>query len=213
MRLREVVQPLINKARGTQCEICLSRKQLNVECIVQLEVLAEKFDLEHPEDEFDQVAWKTFWIRHQRYKTICLACVSSEKEKAKKNAMKGGGGGGGGGGADDDDEEDDTGAGGGEWDAVYLSPAARAIMLNWYAQAQSRVFGKGGRKRKQVVVDVSDDEGDEMPSRWAQEAVELTEASKALAVRWLRTARNRLQKNKKEGPAGKKRPGDKAKRK
>lgn len=55
MRLREVVQPLINKARGTQCEVCLSRKQLNVECVVPLETLAEKFDEEHPEDEFDQV--------------------------------------------------------------------------------------------------------------------------------------------------------------
>ena len=42
LRLREVVQPLINKARGAQCEICLSRKQLQVECIIPLEVLAAK---------------------------------------------------------------------------------------------------------------------------------------------------------------------------
>jgi hypothetical protein len=152
------------------------------------------------------VAWKTFWIRHQRYKTICLACITAEKEKAKNDALKGLGGGG-------DDEEDDSGAGGGEWGPVYLQPAARAIIVNWYALAQARVFGKGGRKRKQVVVDVSDDEGDEMPSQWAQEQVELAEASRALAVRWLRTARTRLQKANKDVPAGKKRPGDKAKRK
>ena len=101
MRLREVVQPLINKARGTQCEVCLSRKQLNVECVVPLETSAEKFDLEHPEDEFDQVAWKTFWIRHQRYKTICLACITAEKDKAKSDALKGLAG----------DEEKDEGTG------------------------------------------------------------------------------------------------------
>ena len=44
MRLREVVQPLISKARGTQCENCLSRRQLQVTCVIPLEVLAAQFD-------------------------------------------------------------------------------------------------------------------------------------------------------------------------
>jgi hypothetical protein len=30
MRLKEIVQPLINKGRGVYCEQCLSRKQLQV---------------------------------------------------------------------------------------------------------------------------------------------------------------------------------------
>jgi hypothetical protein len=30
LRLREIVQPLINKGRGVYCEQCLSRKQLQV---------------------------------------------------------------------------------------------------------------------------------------------------------------------------------------
>ena len=55
MRLREVVQPLISKARGTQCENCLSRRQLQVECVAPLEVLAAQFDQENPDQEFDQV--------------------------------------------------------------------------------------------------------------------------------------------------------------
>eukprot|EP00613_Pedinella_sp_CCMP2098_P053939 CAMPEP_0171891194 /NCGR_PEP_ID=MMETSP0992-20121227/44597_1 /TAXON_ID=483369 /ORGANISM="non described non described, Strain CCMP2098" /LENGTH=258 /DNA_ID=CAMNT_0012518489 /DNA_START=14 /DNA_END=791 /DNA_ORIENTATION=- len=185
---------LINKARGTQCELCLSRKQLNVECVVPLETLAEKFDMEHPEDEFDQVAWKTFWIRHQRYKTICLACITAEKEKERGQALKAigfGGPGGGGGGDDDDDFGDDDGN---DWGPVYLTAASRAILVKWYKTAQERVFGKGGKKRKQVVVDVSDDEGDEAPSQWARTPVDLSAASTALAVRWLRTARVRIQK-------------------
>merc|ERR1712072_1096055 len=71
MRLREVVQPLISKARGTQCENCLSRRQLQVTCVIPLEVLAAQFDAENADQEFDQVAWKTFWIKSQRYRTIC----------------------------------------------------------------------------------------------------------------------------------------------
>ena len=55
MRLREVVQPLISKARGTQCENCLSRRQLQVTCVVPLEVLAAQFDAENADQEFDQV--------------------------------------------------------------------------------------------------------------------------------------------------------------
>ena len=55
MRLREVVQPLISKARGTQCENCLSRRQLQVTCVIPLEVLAAQFDAENADQEFDQV--------------------------------------------------------------------------------------------------------------------------------------------------------------
>ena len=80
MRYAEVVQPLISKARGTQCEVCLSRKQLQVEVVTPLAELIQKYDGEHPDEEFDQVVWKTFWIKHQRYKTICLQCISKAKE-------------------------------------------------------------------------------------------------------------------------------------
>jgi hypothetical protein len=186
MRLREVVQPLINKARGTQCEQCLSRKQLSVEIVIPLEVLAEKFDEEHPDEEFDQVAWKTFWIRHQRYRTVCLACVSARKEKERNAAMKDAGLF-----AETDDEGDAEYP---EWGPVYLSAASRAMLINWYRQAQESLFGKGGRRRKQVMIDVSDDEGDEIPSQWANTNIDLSAASHALAIRWLRTARSNIQK-------------------
>ena len=79
---------------------------------------------------------------------------------------------------------------------------------------QEKVFGKGGRRRKRVVVDVSDDEGDEMPSEWARSPVELNAASTALAIKWLRTARNRISKAKmgEEATTRRRKPG-KGKRK
>lgn len=56
VKLRETVQPLINKARGTHCEQCLSKKQLQVKLVFELEDLADQFALEYPADEFDKVS-------------------------------------------------------------------------------------------------------------------------------------------------------------
>ncbi|CAM9961134.1 unnamed protein product, partial [Ectocarpus sp. 12 AP-2014] len=83
VKLRETVQPLINKARGTHCEQCLSKKQLQAKLVFELEDLAAQFAAEHPADEFDKVAWKRFWMQNQRYETICLQCISKNKEKAR----------------------------------------------------------------------------------------------------------------------------------
>merc|ERR1711937_1064756 len=57
-KLREVVQPLISRARRNECEKCLSRKQLQVLLIIPIEVLGDRFEKEHPSEEFDKVAWK-----------------------------------------------------------------------------------------------------------------------------------------------------------
>ena len=76
---------------------------------------------------------------------------------------------------------------------MYLSAAARAIIIGWHKRAQESVYGKGGRKRRPAVLDVSDDEGDDLPAAWAGVKVKLSEPSRLLAVRWLRTARANLQ--------------------
>lgn len=55
VKLRETVQPLINKARGTHCEQCLSKKQLQAKLVFELEDLAAQFAAEYPADEFDKV--------------------------------------------------------------------------------------------------------------------------------------------------------------
>jgi len=190
LRLREVVQPLINKARGTQCEICLSRKQLSVECIIPLETLADKFDAEFPDEEFDQVAWKTFWIRHQRYRTVCLGCVTAKAEEERNEALKNAG-------LFKEAEDEDPAGDYPDWGPVYLSAASKAILISWYRRAQDKVFkGKKGRKRRQVVLEVSDDEGEDIPSSWVSTNVKVSAASHAIAVRWLRTARANIQRAK-----------------
>lgn len=56
MKLRETIQPLVNKARGTHCEQCLSKKQLQVKLVFELEDLASQFAVEYPADEFDKVS-------------------------------------------------------------------------------------------------------------------------------------------------------------
>ncbi|CAM9736895.1 unnamed protein product, partial [Heterosigma akashiwo] len=62
------VAPLIAKARGNHCEQCLSRKQLQVELVVPLEVMIENFERENPDafsaTEFDQVSWKRYWMKY-----------------------------------------------------------------------------------------------------------------------------------------------------
>lgn len=55
VKLRETVQPLINKAWGTHCEQCLSKKQLQAKLVIGLEDLAAQFAAEYPADEFDKV--------------------------------------------------------------------------------------------------------------------------------------------------------------
>ena len=56
VKLRETVQPLLNKARGTHCEQCLSKKQLQVKLVFEIEELARQFEAEYPADEFDKVS-------------------------------------------------------------------------------------------------------------------------------------------------------------
>lgn len=122
-------------------------------------------------------------MQNQRYETICLQCISRDKEKARNGTIQG---------ALADSEEDDSRAYP-DWGPVYLSAASKAILMKWYRNAQENIWGKTGRRRPPAAIDVSDDEGEEVPAEWAVAQVVLSEASKALAIRWLRTARSRLQ--------------------
>ncbi|CAM9709889.1 unnamed protein product [Ectocarpus sp. 12 AP-2014] len=184
VKLRETVQPLINKARGTHCEQCLSKKQLQAKLVFELEDLAAQFAAEHPADEFDKVAWKRFWMQNQRYETICLQCISKNKEKARDSYVHG---------AMEESEDDGDQGAYPDWGPIYVSAASKAILMKWYRRAQENVWGKAGRKRPPVLVHISDDEGEDIPADWAVAEVVLSDASKALAIRWLRTARARLQ--------------------
>jgi hypothetical protein len=51
LRLRNIVEPLIKRARGAQCEQCLSRKQLQIEYEVDVDTMSEMYDKTYPDDE------------------------------------------------------------------------------------------------------------------------------------------------------------------
>jgi hypothetical protein len=181
-RLREIVQPIINQARRAECEQCLSRRQLQVELLIPIEVLGDKFEKESMTEEFDQVAWKEFFKKHAKFRTLCLDCMLMRKEEERKMAA-------GMAGIDiSDSDDDETSAE--KFGPVFLSAASRAIMIMWYRKAQDRVFGRGGRARP--LIPVSDDEEEDIQTSWANKPLKLSAASKALAVKWLTLARTRI---------------------
>jgi hypothetical protein len=190
IRLRSIVDPMIRKARGAECEQCLSRKQLQVEYDIDVDRMSQMYNAAYPDDqEIDQVQWKNFWNKNQKYHTICLACLSKRKEKTLKDLMKMGSG------YEsimfDDDQEEYP-----DWGPVYLSAASKAILLNWYRKAQRVRQAKKGANRRlpKVAKGISDDEGDDVPAEWAKQLLNLTPASKAIAIKWVRTARAKMQK-------------------
>jgi hypothetical protein len=210
-RLRQVVQPIINQARKTECEQCLSRRQLQVELVIPIEVLGDKFEKEAVSEEFDQVAWKEFFKKHEKFRTLCLDCMLKAQEEKRKRAA-----GMAGVGISDSDSEDEGGPKT-KFGPVFLSAASRAIMIMWYRKAQDRVFGRGGRVRPMMAL--SSDEDEELHTDWANQPLRLNAASKAMAIKWLYLARNRIiqrggaRKVKKADPYGVKsrtRPGKKS---
>lgn len=190
LRLKQVVEPLIRKARKEECEICLSRKQLHVEYEIDIEEMMRMYDAAFPgEEEVDQAKWKNFWSSKQVYHTYCLPCISLRKKKELAGISRLGDT------ADhisDDDKQEEYP----DWGPVFLSAASKAILLNWYRKAQLRLASRKGARRKKtrVIRAVSDDEGEDLPPSWAMERLNLSAATKAIAVKWMRTARARMQR-------------------
>lgn len=182
LRLKTAVQPLIQQARKAECEMCLSRRQLQVELAIPIEVLGDKFESQSVADEFDVAGWKQFFAQHEKFKTLCLNCIVHLRTSAATSAGRGFDGFGGGFGGD----------GSNQWPATPLSAASYALMQKWYRKAQDRVFGKSGKRRR--VLDVSDDEEELLAHsyEWAKQPVQLNAASTALARKWLMTARQSL---------------------
>ena len=177
MRLREVVQPLINRAKKDRCEVCLSQRQLQVELIRSIEELADEFEAQHPNmAEFDQVAWKQFFEQNQRYRTICLSCLGDKRQKEKEKAA----------GAYVSDEEGD----GAKFGPVFLNAASKAIVKMWHQRARAKMGTRPKQRRAQRAVS-SDDEEDDIRAEadWARKPLQLSAASKAVAQLWLQKAR------------------------
>merc|ERR1711937_601630 len=86
---RSVVQPIIERARRLECEKCLSKRNLQVELVIPIEVLGDRFEKAYPDMvEFDKVAWKEFFQKHEKFRTICLDCIA-KREDEKRNKMLG----------------------------------------------------------------------------------------------------------------------------
>lgn len=136
-------------------------------------------------------------MNNQRYHTICLACLTKRKEVDARKALAAGK-------AldptlfDDADQEAYP-----DWGPVFLSGPSKAMLLNWYHKAQKLRAGKRKDKRtrkEKVVKDISDDEGDDPMFSWLKEGLrEVTPATKAIAIKWMRTARARLQQKRGKG--------------
>lgn len=180
-KLREVVQPLISRARRNECEKCLSRKQLQVLLIIPIEVLGDKFEKEYPSEEFDKVAWKQFFNRNAKFQTLCLNCIQQQQELEKQKAARMAKGV-----ALSDSDDDDAP----RFGPVFLSASATAIILKWKRDAADKVRKRGGRVASAAIIS-DDDENDDEAVAWAKKRLKLNAASKALAIRWLRMARAR----------------------
>lgn len=159
---------------------------MQVEYEVDIDQMIQMYENFFPADvEIDQVQWKTFWMRNQHYHTICMQCIAKRKDKKREAARVG---------KPElaalDDEVEEYP----DWGPVFLSAPSKAILLNWYRKAQKLRASKKGRKQKMEKKPVSDDEGDDAPKDWVKAMGKLTPATKAIAVKWMRTARARLQK-------------------
>ncbi|KAL3798696.1 hypothetical protein HJC23_004447 [Cyclotella cryptica] len=125
LKLRRIVQPLIQQSRGNECQVCLSRNLLQVETFYTIEQMDEMFLKEYgaSDDQLDQVLWKTFFRKMQMYQTICLPCIQERKRKHDTELLN-------------DDKEEDMGpdiAGQPEG----LNRTSTVIMAMWHAKARA----------------------------------------------------------------------------
>merc|ERR1711991_698278 len=176
---------------------CLSRQQLQVQLVIPIEVLGDRFEKKYPSEEFDVVAWKQFFNRNAKFRTLCLKCIQEqhalEKERATR-AQRGAA-------ISDSDADLD---GGPRFGPVFLSPAATAILMRWKRRAADSVRKRGGPVATAPVIS-DDDEDDDETVGWAKKRLKLAPASKAIAIKWLRMARARNPDATKEGKSIKRR--------
>ena len=83
LRFVDLTKPLIAKAKKLVCEQCdRTRPPMEVELMIPTETLASRFEVENAADEsFDSAKWKVFFLRYQRFRTICRKCKASRVAK------------------------------------------------------------------------------------------------------------------------------------
>ena len=76
---------------------------------------------------------------------------------------------------------------------MYLSASSKAILYKWYRLAQDRVRKRGGRTSGAAQISDDDENDDLMLSGFGRKRLRLNAASTAIAIKWLRLARTRIQ--------------------
>lgn len=194
--LREVVQPLIQRARRPECELCLSRRNLQVELVIPIEVLGDRFERAFPNMvEFDKVAWKEFFQTHEKFRTICLACISKRTDDEREARLQEGE-------AEDMKElelQDEVS----RFGDVHLSDASRRMLKMWLDEARSRLVKNHPMSKliKRFNLEVSDDESedDELQVDWTQKSLQISASSAAIARLWLEKAKLRVESKSNNG--------------
>ena len=127
LKLRAIVQPIVQQSRGNECEICLSRNLLQVQLKYPLEEIDNFFVREYGDygNQVDQVLFKRFFRSRQQYQTICLLCIQHQQKKREIELLT-------------DDRDEDiaptlSGLTGG------LNESSTSIMERWYRKAQEKL--------------------------------------------------------------------------
>ena len=103
-----------------------SRNLLQVESLHSISEIDEQYKTEYKTDEIDQVRFKMFWKRHQRYQTICLPCVQARKRKEMEGIIL-------------DDRWSDSSSDGNALASEDITISASNILSNWYAAARKNL--------------------------------------------------------------------------
>jgi len=209
IRYRDAVAPLVERERKAACESCGGTAGgLVVEQMVPMDALVELYETEvSGESEFEEGKWKAYFLRNQRFRTVCGGCVTARGVKARSGLGEGGGG------ISAALSEKvrvavttrtDSSMGVVDAGAVF-----REIAREWVARARKRLrayhaVGEGAMRLGFDVLEFGDDteEKEELRARGAKgmdggvpvaaRPVILSAASIALAHRWLADAREQL---------------------
>jgi len=128
LKLRKIVQPIIQKSRGNQCEVCLSLSSLQVETFYTLEQIDDMFQAEFGSsstDHLDEVIFQKFYRKTQKYQTQCLSCIQ-DRERNRKTRILG------------DDKVEDMAPEIGRLTGD-LSESSSTIMELWYKKARAKL--------------------------------------------------------------------------
>jgi hypothetical protein len=196
LRMRETVAVFVARAKRPTCELCASGLGLKVELMLPTDELGERWAATHPRDrELDVPGWKAFFVQQQRFRTVCTACAERRKRAVAQPAAAP---------RDDDVEallaqqERDKkygplhGRGDPRFGPVFVTPASRALAQHWLDKARRRRGTPVERIDPRVR---AEREAAELaaagldPPRFAGVRVAASEATRALATRWLQQAR------------------------